>query len=336
MRSKVGFYSLSAIATGAVVAVVLISQPGFTWWTPLDLVVVLTVGPLMGSVLKLAVSTAVARMTGLRLGWVNLPIGPASKIFQLGTASVRLRWNAGWTAGWQGTAGPRGTLANAAAGPVAAVLVSPLLVLLPVRQPIAVGLAVAIGLGGLTMLIPHRDPITGLWSPGARLFVPRLRSLTMFFGSPDWPVRPDTVDRLLTAYRLGLSDATERIPYLAQRLLGLFAEDPIRVADPSLPEQIEAVSQLTLIILSLPGLPPEALDRAARHAEWLSHQPDSRVPGTRLPLAYVRLWQGHADQTVTLCQAELSRPDLPDSSRATALTLLHRAENQRAEDDRAR
>ena len=84
-------------------------------------------------------------------------------------------------------------------------------------------------------------------------------------------------------------------------------------------------------LTNLPGLPPEALDRAVRHAEWLSHQPGSRAPGTRLPLAYVRLWQGPADQTVTLCQAELSRPGLPDSSRTTALSLLHRAENQLAE-----
>lgn len=198
MRSKVFYYSLSAVSIGAVVAVVRISEPRYTWWTLLDLVVVLTVGSYVGPGFKLAVSTAVGWMTGVRPAWVNLPIGPAGKGFRLGETSVRLQWNAGWLASWRGSAGPRGTLVNAAAGPVAEVLISPLVALLPVRQPIAVGLAVSIGLGGLTMLVPYREPATGLWSPGARLFVPRVRSLTMFFGDPDWALRPDAVDRLLS------------------------------------------------------------------------------------------------------------------------------------------
>lgn len=225
------------------------------------------------------------------------------------------------------------------------------------------GLACIMAGVGVGNLLPYR-PRTGLPTDGARLlatlaggqFAEAVRSrdpnswlmvndapramraeYTEFVRDYDGPLQPERTTRWLAYYRAKETLAWAAVGHIGRslrregripELLALDA-DLAMPAGPYVHGLTQATHMLAWEVLLVPGLPPEAIGRAARQAEWVLSTADFEPEdpawdreAVQHTLALGRLRQGRYAEAEELCQPILARRNLDHTSRATVLATI--------------
>jgi hypothetical protein len=225
-----------------------------------------------------------------------------------------------------------------AAGPATELITAPLWLLLPLPHWITAYLAFISLTSGLRDFAPGIDEYE---SDGYKLFRFRAQlhaeaDVRGLLATPDWSAVPDAADRLITGYRLEVSQAEDCVrelrtqPDILQRLYAL---------QWTLPKQPErdvrrAVHGLSRAVLLAPGLPAALADLAAKRVEWVLRTVDPHE-GTRMSVARVkhtlalaRLRQGRTGDVRALCRDALAE-SLGPAERATVLATVAMAKHAR-------
>jgi hypothetical protein len=297
------------------------------------------IGLVLGAVIIATVldqlgQAAAARLLGQRVSAIYLGGPPALVTIGLGTVRLGLGLRLRGAVSHSGGRLPAGRRAVVdAAGPAAALLSVPAYLLLPLPPWPAGVLAVTTAAWGLSGLVPARAA-DGRLNDGAQLLrAPSRRQASTQFrrllAQPGWTAQPGAADQLLRAARLEVPAAQDwirQLPAGAADLTRLHAQ-AWALPDATDRELRAAVYDLTWKVLTRPGLPGPAADRAAGRVDWMEEHVDVRRDTAstrgriRQALAVARLRQGRLAEVEPLC-AEAFEAGLPAAARATLLAAV--------------
>jgi hypothetical protein len=222
-----------------------------------------------------------------------------------------------------------------AAGPLVNLATAGGALMLAGRHPVAGALAWIWAGIGTANLAPFRTA-KGQWSDGANLLRPAARrqaavDVQRLISAVDLRHRPGVTDALDPGTRLGAAEAVHQAGVLAAQLasagrvrdlLAVHATVPLPSGTPT-GAQLQMVHMIEYMVLTIPGLPRQVADAAARRAEWVcvhEHDPEHQA-AARVTLALARLRQDRLDQVEPLCANALAS-DLTPEQRATALAAV--------------
>jgi hypothetical protein len=160
---------------------------------------------------------------------------------------------------------------------------------------------------------------------------------TEFLRSHDGPLQPERTTRWLAYFHeketlawaaAGFTGRALRREGRIPELLALHADLPMP-AGPHVRRLTQVTHMLAWEVLLVPGLPPEAVDRAVSRVRWVLGNADFKPgePGwyreaVQHTLALGRLRQGRYAEAEQLCRPILTLRNLPGDSRATVLATI--------------